>query len=705
MSLQELNLLNSYIGVDDLSNKQKETRRELLKKNVVFFHNSYFTLKNSKVKNYQFLNLTAENSDWLTKRYNDHLLPDINWGYRILKNGYIIQGKFDDNYLIGFYFNKDEFKFFLGRNSSFYVIDKYSYPFKATFTKQICDEFKLEYFEPRNILIISNSNVSENFFENINNQLISHLKLYFRNFLKLEKYIQDNQSSNLLNWFDLDGNVFATPQELSKASFFGSDIDNINEFNTKFFTLYQETLDKELLLFIAHKNLPLARSYVIKSDFTDKENILLTDRVIKGFTTAFKKFKNDGNATISTYASYWLLQAYTRGLTIVVRDRCKEIFGVMPTFAKVDEHRKNLKEQLGRHATTDEIVESLKAILEKKVDLRKEEEYEKEVGKFNISGPVKFFESIGLEANFNNKEQINTYSKLILKVSKLILEDREFGIIYKRYFPNKDIDFSLRVTSLETVGEEYNLTRERIRQLEEIAKKKIKVFVHMDNFTDLDENFILLYGQNIIPEDRKSRTGLRKLLTHLNTQDVFFTGQIQDLGNSWLIEKLNEFNINSYTSENYKKYIFGSSKEADSKIDESLLTQSIDILDLSYRAHNCLLENGIYNIKLLSEKSINDLKSIRNLGETSAEEIHYKLNKLFKTKEESTKKLINTDTKIIELKFSIRIQNALNAEKISTLGELLSLSEEDLYNITNLGITSIREILDKISELGLKLKR
>ena len=76
-----------------------------------------------------------------------------------------------------------------------------------------------------------------------------------------------------------------------------------------------------------------------------------------------------------------------------------------------------------------------------------------------------------------------------------------------------------------------------------------------------------------------------------------------------------------------------------------------------------------------------------------------------KPQEEDSNQSVNTESRIIDLNFSLRIQNALNAENITTLDQLLSLTEEDLYNITNLGITSIREILKKINELGLTLNR
>ena len=706
MSFQKINLLNTYLNHEDLNYKQVATRRETLKEITNNLNNSYFTLKNSEVNNHQFLNLTSENSKWLAEQYNNELLPDIDWDYSILKNGYIIEGKFNEYYTFGFYFNTNDKKFFIGRNCTFNVIDKYSYPFRKFFINQLCNEFNLSFFDSRNSILISDIQPSDNFFEDINNQLIDQLRRYSEKFQIIENYIVNNQNSKLLNWFDLDGNVFATPQEFNyQGYFFGSDIENISEFNRKYFNLYEETLDQDLLLFIVHKNIPLARSFVTRSDFIEEENILLTKKIIEAFITAFKRYKNDGNATIATYSNFWLLQAYSRTLSIIVRERCDKLFGVKPTFAEVDEYRRNLKEELGQHAPIGDLISSLQPLLEKKIDKKNEKVLQNKIDNFNSSGPVKFFESIGIKTDFKKQEKIISDAILVLKISRLILEDRELEIIHKRYFPNEVIDFKHKVTSLETVGEEYGLTRERIRQLEEIAKNKIQVFISMKNLDDFKEEFILQYGQNIIPEDRNLRTGLRKLFKYLNTQHIYFTGQLKDLGENWLVNKLTNLGIESYISDSYRNYIFGSFEVSNPLADSTLLTQSIDILELSFRAHNSLLNNGIYNIKLLKDKSLYDLRNIKNLGETSAQEIHFKLNKLLKPQEEDSNQSVNTESRIIDLNFSLRIQNALNAENITTLDQLLSLTEEDLYNITNLGITSIREILKKINELGLTLNR
>ena len=63
---------------------------------------------------------------------------------------------------------------------------------------------------------------------------------------------------------------------------------------------------------------------------------------------------------------------------------------------------------------------------------------------------------------------------------------------------------------------------------------------------------------------------------------------------------------------------------------------SIDYLDLSNRAHNCLRQTGILTIDELCKHSLSDIKKIRNAGSRTAEEIVQKLSLLgFKLKDDS----------------------------------------------------------------------
>lgn len=62
------------------------------------------------------------------------------------------------------------------------------------------------------------------------------------------------------------------------------------------------------------------------------------------------------------------------------------------------------------------------------------------------------------------------------------------------------------------------------------------------------------------------------------------------------------------------------------------------------------------------------------------------------------------DMPIEELDFSTRSYNCLKREKVDTLSQLLTYSEEDLAGIKNFGKRSINEVIDKLNEMGMSLK-
>ncbi len=66
--------------------------------------------------------------------------------------------------------------------------------------------------------------------------------------------------------------------------------------------------------------------------------------------------------------------------------------------------------------------------------------------------------------------------------------------------------------------------------------------------------------------------------------------------------------------------------------------------------------------------------------------------------EEAMKKL---DRTIDSLNLSVRTENCLNAEGIKTLGELVQKKESDLLKIRSFGKTSLKELQNKLEELGL----
>ena len=62
------------------------------------------------------------------------------------------------------------------------------------------------------------------------------------------------------------------------------------------------------------------------------------------------------------------------------------------------------------------------------------------------------------------------------------------------------------------------------------------------------------------------------------------------------------------------------------------------------------------------------------------------------------------DTPINDLHLSVRAYNCLMRQGVSTVGQLVECTENDLMNVRNFGQKSIEEVKDKLLEMGLSLK-
>lgn len=92
------------------------------------------------------------------------------------------------------------------------------------------------------------------------------------------------------------------------------------------------------------------------------------------------------------------------------------------------------------------------------------------------------------------------------------------------------------------------------------------------------------------------------------------------------------------------------------------------------------------------------LRSHFEMLETDAKDI---VNIKEKTEDSKTKAL---ETSIDDLDFSVRAYNCLKRANIHTLQDLVSKDESEIMKIRNLGKKSLKEVLDKIKELGLDLR-
>jgi DNA-directed RNA polymerase subunit alpha len=61
------------------------------------------------------------------------------------------------------------------------------------------------------------------------------------------------------------------------------------------------------------------------------------------------------------------------------------------------------------------------------------------------------------------------------------------------------------------------------------------------------------------------------------------------------------------------------------------------------------------------------------------------------------------NTSLADLKFSVRAMNCLETENIHTVRELVQKTEDQLLEVRNFGETTLNEVREKLTELGLYL--
>ncbi len=74
------------------------------------------------------------------------------------------------------------------------------------------------------------------------------------------------------------------------------------------------------------------------------------------------------------------------------------------------------------------------------------------------------------------------------------------------------------------------------------------------------------------------------------------------------------------------------------------------------------------------------------------------------TAKKEDKKQKKLETSIDDLDFTVRAENCLKKAGIKTIGDLTEKTESEIKKIRNLGQKSLKEVMDKIAELGLKFK-
>ena len=232
---------------------------------------------------------------------------------------------------------------------------------------------------------------------------------------------------------------------------------------------------------------------------------------------------------------------------------------------------------------------------------------------FNNLEDARKYKKAVLEEKLKNKTE-NTLTRLIEKERKEVLKESvypynifeeleleyidpdiiaDFNVILVRLTPREEEFIKLFYKdnlTLEKIGKEHNITRERVRQITAKALRRIKSLIY--NYNRRKEQEMIIQANTLATEDLIIK---RQLLldeykkTHNYTEEMkFYFGEIKN-------QALND-------------------------------TTSIESLELSIRAENCLRRAGIKTIDDLCQKTETEMIKIRNLGRKSLKEVKDKLN-------------------------------------------------------------------------------
>ena len=227
--------------------------------------------------------------------------------------------------------------------------------------------------------------------------------------------------------------------------------------------------DKEALKKMIESNLRFVVSYVKRYKGMGLSLLDLINEGNLGLIEAAKRFDPERNVKFISYAVWWIRQAVIHALSQYSR-----IYNIpqklSDQISEMKKVRSRLKKDLDREPTRDEIARQMKVTREDVEDLEL-------LGRQNVSLSDKYFDDDTVEIGDKIKDNLSPsveYEFIKGSIESQIrdilegLDEKEATVLKLRFGLGDD-----QTHTLQEIGDKLNLTRERIRQIEKKAMRKL----------------------------------------------------------------------------------------------------------------------------------------------------------------------------------------------------------------------------------------